>query len=121
MQERIKKIRKDNNLTQVEFGARIGVKGNTITGYENNLRTPSSAIINSICREFRINEEWLRYGTGEQYDTKLDDYTKIATDIDQNDSKARKAIIDYWNLTEEDKKLFWAFIERFIDLDREDE
>lgn len=64
MRERIKEIRKMNGLTQTEFGARIGVKGNTITGYENGLRTPSDAVILSICREFDINEEWLRAGTG---------------------------------------------------------
>lgn len=63
MKERIKKIRKENKLTQVEFGEKIGVKGNTITNYENGLRNPTDAVILSICREFNINEDWLRYGT----------------------------------------------------------
>ena len=62
MKDRIKKIRKDNKLTQVEFGERIGVKGNTVTGYETGLRNPTDAVILSICREFNINEDWLRYG-----------------------------------------------------------
>lgn len=65
MKDRIKKIRKEYKLTQVEFGERIGVKGNTITNYENGLRTPTDAVILSICREFNINEDWLRTGTGE--------------------------------------------------------
>ena len=64
---RIREIRKDNNLTQTEFGERIGVKGNTITGYENGIRIPSDAIILSICREFNVNEDWLRTGHGEKY------------------------------------------------------
>ena len=63
MKDRIKKIRKDSGLTQVDFGTKIGVKGNTITGYETGIRTPSDAIIFSICREFNINENWLRYGS----------------------------------------------------------
>ena len=67
MNYRIREIRKDNNLTQTEFGERIGVKGNTITGYENGIRIPSDAIILSICREFNVNEEWLRSGQGEKY------------------------------------------------------
>jgi transcriptional regulator with XRE-family HTH domain len=45
MQERIKEIRKHYKLTQTEFGERIGVKGNTITGYETGIRTPSDTII----------------------------------------------------------------------------
>ncbi len=62
MKNRIKHIRKENKLTQVEFGEKIGVKGNTITNYENGLRNPTDAVILSICREFNINEDWLRYG-----------------------------------------------------------
>lgn len=66
----------------------------------------SDAAINSICREFNINENWLRTGTGEMYNIQTDDYTNISIDIDKNDPKARQAIIDYWNLSEEDKVLF---------------
>lgn len=65
MQDRIKAIRKMNKLTQSDFGERIGVKGNTITGYETGLRSPSDAVVVSICREFNINETWLRTGEGD--------------------------------------------------------
>ena len=64
MKDRIKEVRKYFSLTQIDFGQRIGVKGNTVTGYETGLRTPSDAVILSICREFNVNEEWLRDGTG---------------------------------------------------------
>ena len=67
MNNRIKEIRKALNLTQSEFGAKVGVKGNTIGNYEIGLRTPSDAVIFSICREFNVNEEWLRAGTGEMF------------------------------------------------------
>ena len=59
MRERIKAIRKAAELTQSEFGDKIGVKGNTVTGYESGLRSPSDAVIKSICREFNVNEVWL--------------------------------------------------------------
>lgn len=73
MKDRIKKIRKESGLTQVDFGERIGVKGNTITNYENGLRTPTDAVILSICREFDVNEEWLQNGTGEMFVQKSKD------------------------------------------------
>lgn len=60
--DRIKLVRKNANLTQTAFGERIGVKGNTVTGWETGLRAPSEAIITSICREFDVREEWLRTG-----------------------------------------------------------
>ena len=64
MEQRIKTIRKSNNLTQTEFGERIGVKGNTVTNYETGLRIPSEAVILAICREFDVSERWLRTGEG---------------------------------------------------------
>lgn len=65
MNERIKEVRKSLGLTQNEFGEKLGVRGNTITNYESNSRKPSNAIISAICREFQINEAWLRTGEGE--------------------------------------------------------
>ena len=67
MNERIKQIRKESKLTQTAFGERIGVKGNTVTGWETGIRVPSDAVVNLICREFNINEAWLRTGEGEMY------------------------------------------------------
>lgn len=59
---RIKEVREKERLTQEEFGKRIGSARNTIANYETGNRNPSNAVITSICREFGINEEWLRYG-----------------------------------------------------------
>lgn len=87
MKNRIKEIRKKNKLTQVEFGEKISVKGNTITNYENGLRTPSDAVIFSICREFGINEEWLRNGVGNMEispDIKLSSYLGEISDGDDD-------------------------------------
>ena len=38
-----------------------------MTVYETGIRSPSDAIIVSICREFGVNEEWLRTGKGEMF------------------------------------------------------
>ncbi len=65
MKDRIKKIRKDLNLTQQKFADRLGVQRNTIAMYEMGRTFPSDAIMRSICREFYINEEWLRTGEGD--------------------------------------------------------
>ena len=67
MQNEIKTLRKELGLTQTEFGEKIGVKGNTITTYENGTRTPSDAVVLAICREFSVSEEWLRTGRGEMF------------------------------------------------------
>lgn len=62
MQERIKKVRKCNNLTQAEFSERINVTQSVVAAYENGKRVPRNSVIAAICREFNIREEWLREG-----------------------------------------------------------
>lgn len=115
MEKRIKQIRKENGLTQVDFGKRIGVKGNTVTNYETGSRKPTDAVILSICREFNVKEKWLRTGNGEMYEhIDTDDYTEISVIIGEKDPKARRAIIEYWKLSEDDKKLFWQFMDKFL-------
>lgn len=69
MKNRIKQIRKDAGLTQEQFAQKIGVSRNTIATYETSDRTPIAAVILSICREFNVNELWLRTGEGDVYAT----------------------------------------------------
>lgn len=64
LNERIKQLRKDLKLTQTEFGNRLGIKQTTVAGYETGGRVPIDAVISLICREFNVNEEWLRTGKG---------------------------------------------------------
>lgn len=64
MHERIKKLRKTLDLTQREFGERIGVKPNTIATYEIGRNEPIDAVVSLICREFNVSETWLRTGEG---------------------------------------------------------
>lgn len=64
MNERIKKLRKALDLTQQKFADRLGMKQNTIATYEMGRATPSDPTIKSICREFNVNEDWLRTGEG---------------------------------------------------------
>lgn len=65
--DRLKRLRKELDLTQEAFASRIGSVQNTITGYESGRRNPSAPVISLICREFDVNEEWLRSGTGEMF------------------------------------------------------
>ena len=62
--ERIKQVRTLNKLSQEAFAKKIGIKGSAISLYESNERTVTEASIKSICREFQINEDWLRTGKG---------------------------------------------------------
>ena len=62
--ERIKLLRKDLNKNQTEFAASLGLKQSTVGNYESGSRSISDATILAICREWGVDEEWLRYGIG---------------------------------------------------------
>ena len=115
MKDRIKAIRKHYNLTQTEFGDRIGVKGNTITNYENDLRNPSDAIIVSICREFNVNEDWLRSGTGKMFQpiTKNDEISKLFGEVSKgSDDNFKRRLI---NALAKLDDVGWEKLENLID------
>ena len=64
--ERVRKLRKTLDLTQREFGERINLKSNSVALIEGG-RNTSDQTIASICREFNVNETWLRTGEGEMF------------------------------------------------------
>lgn len=63
--ERVREVRKSLGLTLEKFGEKIGMKKNSVSQIENGKNNVTDANIKSICREFGINEEWLRTGSGE--------------------------------------------------------
>ena len=64
IRDRISKIRNRFEKSQEEFGNILGVTKSTISLVETKKREPSERLIRDICREFNVNEDWLRNGTG---------------------------------------------------------
>ena len=65
MKDRIRELRKATSLTQAEFGKKVGVSTSAEQKWELGVAVPSDAVIKLICREFSVNECWLRTGEGE--------------------------------------------------------
>ena len=65
MNERIKKLRNILGYTQQVFADKLNIPRNNIAGYETGKRSPSDAVVSLICKEFNVNEEWLRTGKGD--------------------------------------------------------
>lgn len=67
---RLKIIRKELNLTQAEFGEKIGLTQSYVANLENSKRELSIKLIKSICSIFNIQENWLITGTGDMFTPK---------------------------------------------------
>lgn len=67
LKERIKDLRNSLKMTQQKFADRLGLKRQTIAAYEIGNIVPSDSTLLLICKEFNVNEGWLRSGTGEMF------------------------------------------------------
>ena len=57
--DRIRQLRKENNLTQYEFGTLFGLYDSTISMYETGRRTPEYETIVKIADYFNVSIDWL--------------------------------------------------------------
>ena len=64
MNERIKRLRSKLEMTHQEFADRLGIKRGTLANYEIGRNEPIDAVISLMCKEFHVNEIWLRTGEG---------------------------------------------------------
>lgn len=108
--DRIKKIRLTLNLTLEQFSTKVGVTKAAMSNIENGNRNVTEQMIKSICREFNVNENWLRNGIEPMYiqasTFSLDDFMKQhgATDLElqiarayfELDQDMRKKLIDHF-------------------------
>lgn len=110
MNDRIKEVRNFRGLKQDEFAKRLGVTKSAISGYETGRRAPTDSIVRSICREFQINEEWLRFGVGEmEAPGPLGILSELAQAYDMN--KFEIAFLDrYLKLSQEDRQGFCHYV-----------
>lgn len=68
--ERIETLRKDLSMSRRVFGERLGVSESVIVNIEyDRLKRPEQkeSLYKLICKEFNVNEEWLRTGEGEMF------------------------------------------------------
>ena len=110
MNERLKQLRKALKLNQVDFGAKRSLTGSAISRYESGVNAMADNIVLLICREFDVNEEWLRYGTGSMFSQKNMDLIEQLSDKYDLGLYGRQLLETYLELSDSDKRA----VERFV-------
>ncbi len=103
---RVKEIRDNLNLTMEKFGSALGVGKTAISKIEKGERSLTDQMAKAICREYSVNEEWLRNGTGEMFAAR-----PIGDDL--------KAKIDYY-LPDESESFRLRLVRMILSMDKED-
>lgn len=114
MNERFKELRIALNLTQQEFGDKLGLLKSAISKIESNKQNVTEQLILIVCREFNVSEEWLRNGTGEMFIEK--DRFQVISEfaagvVKKPDSIQAKLIESLAKLDEKD----WIELEKLFD------
>lgn len=102
--ERIKTLRKALDLTLEKFGDRLGVTKVAISNIENGKRSVTEQMLKAICREFNVNEEWLRDGVGEMLKQRDGSFTELLSELDDSEDDFIKSFITVYMELDEDSK-----------------
>lgn len=112
--ERIKWLRKELGLTLDKFGEKVGVGKTAISKLEKGENNLSDQMALSICREYGVNEDWLRSGAGEMFvpRSRNEKLIGFVDDVmsDEDDSFRKNFVDALADLEPED----WAAIEKFV-------
>ena len=120
MNERLRKLRKELDMTQQEFADKIGIARGNIGSYEVGKSAISNAVISLICKtdfpKGRVNETWLRTGEGEMFIEASRD-EQIAAFVgsilkDEEDTFQKKFISMLAALDESD----WEVLQKMVEL-----
>lgn len=104
--ERIKVLRKEKNLSMEDFGSVIGMGKSAVSRIENGVNGTTDQTIRSICREFGINEHWLRTGEGEMFEqTRETVLDRLAAEYSL-DKEQVSVIENFLDLSPQERTLF---------------
>ncbi len=119
--ERVKVIRKSKqiNMTLEKFGERIGLKKNSVSQIETGTNALSEQNIKAICREFNVNEDWLRNGTGDPFNEPTDGVEALLEEMKRETSdEFYRAILElartYQQLSDSSRETLREFGRKYL-------
>lgn len=107
--ERVKAVRKSLGLTLEIFGAKIGLKKSGLSLIENGRNELTDSNAKAICREFSVNEDWLRTGVGDMFIPEDVRYLNSVSKLGNEQNSFKKFCI---NMLMELPDKYWDYIYR---------
>lgn len=115
MNERIKELRDALGITLEEFGSRLGVTRTAISRLERGNRGVTDQMAISICREFGVNEQWLRTGDGEMFEqTRASVLDRLSMEYDL--SREQRSVIEaFLDLDPQERDVILKYVHNVFD------
>lgn len=106
--ERIKHLRKKVlNLSQAEFADKISVSRSNLGSIEIGRINLTDRVVNDICREFSVNENWIREGEEPIFK-------------EQDDPFVQEIVKTYLSLNEDSRKYLKGYMIRLLEEQQND-
>lgn len=115
MKDRIREVREHFGLSMEKFGSRIGIGKASISLLESGKNNPSIQTITLICREFGVNEQWLRTGEGEMFEqTRASVLDRLSTEYDL--SREQRSVIEaFLDLDPQERDVILKYVHNVFD------
>ena len=115
MKDRIREVREHFGLSMEKFGSRIGIGKASISLLESGKNNPSVQTITLICREFGVNEQWLRTGEGEMFEqTRASVLDRLSTEYDL--SREQRSVIEaFLDLDQQERDVILKYVHNVFD------
>lgn len=115
MKDRIREVREHFGLSMEKFGSRIGIGKASISLLESGKNNPSVRTITLICREFGVNEQWLRTGEGEMFEqTRASVLDRLSTEYDL--SREQRSVIEaFLDLDPQERDVILKYVHNVFD------
>jgi len=112
--DRIKQLRKQKGLTQIELAETLGVGVSTVAMWESGKRTPNFKLLNDLSDLFDKTIEYILGTSNDDKSPKLNDAQIEQLGVWAIEDDCRKVMKDYMSLDEFGK----AAVENLIQLER---
>ena len=98
-----------------KFGSRIGIGKASISLLESGKNNPSVQTITLICREFGVNEQWLRTGEGEMFEqTRASVLDRLSMEYDL--SREQRSVIEaFLDLDPQERDVILKYVHNVFD------
>ena len=116
MKDRIIELRNKLNLTQTEFGEKIGLTRNAVAAYERGIANPTGTAIIAIVNVFHVNREWLETGEGDMFAPTAEQAETARMIESISESPAMRSLLAAWaQLSDENKAVFERFAADYVE------
>ena len=109
--QRIKEVRQHLNLSQREFGERLGVSRGVLNNIESNVVEAKPLFIQHICSVYGVDPIWMETGEGEMFHkpSEAERFAELAAKIQSDPNEFKKRVFYALSLLSDEG---WAAFEQ---------